>query len=166
MTKRLFFFVFSLIATVAMQAQSLDGTWVSKMDDDEGTAIDLYFIFNKPNLTMKAVVVNDAGEFTVSFQLPGTYTQTDKKLTINMNKDKVKLNIDKMKFTPEMEKVIKEKPELKDTVQKMMEEGLAGMKPEVLKELPQSGDLVIKELTSTKLVLDDDGDKMEFTKVR
>jgi hypothetical protein len=47
-----------------------------------------------------------------------------------------------------------------------MEEGLAGMKPEVLKELPQSGDLVIKELTSTKLVLDDDGDKMEFTKVR
>ena len=105
MTKRLFFFVFSLIATVAMQAQSLNGTWVSKMNDDEGTAIDLYFIFNKPNLTMKAVVVvndNDAGEFTVSFQLPGTYTQADKKLTINMNKDKVKLNIDKMKFTPEM----------------------------------------------------------------
>ena len=169
MTKRLFFFVFSLIATVAMQAQSLDGTWVSKMDDDEGTAIDLYFIFNKPNLTMKAVVVvndNDAGEFTVSFQLPGTYTQTDKKLTINMNKDKVKLNIDKMKFTPEMEKVIKEKPELKDTVQKMMEEALAGMKPEVLKGLPQSGDLIIKELTTTRLVLDDDGDKMEFTKVR
>ena len=118
---------------------------------------------------MKAVVVvndNDAGEFTVSFQLPGTYTQTDKKLTINMNKDKVKLNIDKMKFTPEMEKVIKEKPELKDTVQKMMEEALAGMKPEVVKELPQNGDLVIKELTATKLVLDDDGDKMEFTKVR
>ena len=152
-----------------MQAQSLDGTWVSKMDDDEGTAIDLYFIFNKPNLTMKAVVVandNEVGEFTVSFQLPGTYTQTDKKLTINMNKDKVKLNIDKMKFTPEMEKVIKEKPELKDTVQKMMEEALAGMKPEVVKELPQSGDLIIKELTTTRLVLDDDGDKMEFTKVR
>ena len=85
MTKRLFFFVFSLIATVAMQAQSLNGTWVSKMNDDEGTAIDLYFIFNKPNLTMKAVVVvndNDAGEFTVSFQFPGTYTQADKKLTI------------------------------------------------------------------------------------
>ena len=169
MTKRLFFFVFSLIATVAMQAQSLNGTWVSKMNDDEGTAIDLYFIFNKPSLTMKAVVVvndNDAGEFTVSFQFPGTYTQTDKKLTINMNKDKVKLNIDKMKFTPEMEKVIKEKPELKDTVQKMMEEALAGMKPEVVKELPQNGDLIIKELTATRLVLDDDGDKMEFTKVR
>jgi hypothetical protein len=40
------------------------------------------------------------------------------------------------------------------------------MKPEVVKELPPNGDLVIKELTATKLVLDDDGDKMEFTKVR
>jgi hypothetical protein len=169
MTKRLFFFVFSLIATVAMQAQSLDGTWVSKMVDDEGTAIDLYFIFNKPNLTMKAVVVandNEVGEFTVSFQLPGTYTQTDKKLTINMNKDKVKRNFDKAKFTPEIEKQIKENPALKDYVQQMMEKTLAGMEPEMFIDLPLRGDLIIKELTATKLVLDDDGYKVEFTKVR
>lgn len=171
MTKRLFFFVFSLMAAVAMQAQSLNGTWLSKMNDDEGTAIDLYFVFNKPNLNMKAVVQvddNEVGEFTVSFELPGTYTQTDKKLTINMNADKVTLNIDKMKFAPEMEKVLKEKPELKDTIRKTIEEGLADMKPQVVKELPQNGDLVIKELTDTKLVLvDEDGDEeIQFTKVR
>lgn len=169
MTKRIAIFALMLMAAVGMQAQSLNGTWKTTMTED-GQKMDFYFIFTQTSLNMKGVVnMNDpeVGKISVSVNVPCTYTRNSSKLTVKTNPSKAKLNIDKIEFNSEIAAVISQSPEVKKLVETQMKQAMESSKSEIVAGFPQSGQLTILTLTSTKLTLrDETGETINFTKVR
>jgi len=170
MTKRIVIFALMLMAAVGMQAQSLMGTWKTIIDED-GEKMDMYFIISQSTLTMKGVVTQTdpgVGTIGISVTVPCTYTRSGNTLNIEAKSEQAEIKIDKMDLNDEMTQALKEMPELKKTLDEMLEKGLSESKDDLAKELSSlAGKVVIESLTATKLILSDESnEKMTFTRVR
>lgn len=170
MTKRFVIFALLLMAAMGMQAQSLNGTWNTTVNND-GQNTDMYFIFSQSSLSIKGVVTQsepEVGTFTISILVPGTYTRSGNKLNIKLKPEQGRVNIDKMVLNDELKKILEEMPEMKKELAKGLEQVLSEGKSELVKEFSAlSGDMNIESLTATKLILvDEGGGTLTFTRVR
>ena len=167
--KKLFFVLMTCLFAMSMQAQSLIGTWKTAMIED-GQKMDFYFIFAKSTLTMKGVVNSndpEVGEIVISVNVPCTYTRKGDKVNVKTNPNKAKINIDKMKFSPEMESMVKDNPGMKKMIENMMKQAMENSKGEIVNGFPSGGDLTIVTLTNTNLSLrDETGEMIDFTRVK
>ena len=167
--KKVFLVLLTCLVAMSMQAQSLNGTWITTMEE-EGQNMDFYFIFTQRTLTMKGVVnMSDpeVGDITVSVTVPCTYTRKGNKLNVKTSPQTAKLNIDKMKFTSEIEKAVKDNPDLKKMIEDQMKKAMEESKGEIVDGFPNDGELDIVTLTDTKLALrDETGETINFTRVK
>ena len=159
-----------LMAVAGMQAQKLQGKWMSKVNED-GQEITMYLTFDEKFL-LKAQIVGDVpnlGQLYMSFTVPGTYRQSGEDLHIDIDKTKSEAAIDKIVFTEEAQKLVNEKPEVKDQLLEALKPALVEARDSFMKEFPLDGELTIYELTDTTLRFDepdvDEADIPSFTRV-
>ena len=168
MTKRFVIFALMLMAAVGMQAQSLIGSWKTVMTED-GEKMDMYFIFKQSTFTIKGTISQtdpEVGTFTASLLLPGTYTRSGNTLNLKTNPEQVDFHLDKMDFNDEVTKALNEMPEMKKTINEMVEKSLSEGKAELAKSLAIEGEVTIESLTATELILVEDDQRITFTRVR
>ena len=168
MKKRFVIFALMLMAAVGMQAQSLIGSWKTVMTED-GEKMDMYFIFKQSTFTIKGIISQadpEVGTFTASVLLPGTYTRSGNTLNLKTNPEQADLHLDKMDFNDEVTKALNEMPEMKKTINEMVEKSLNEGKAELAKSLALEGEVTIESLTDIELILADDDQRITFTRVR
>ena len=169
MKKRMMFLALMLIAALGMQAQSLNGTWKTTLNDDE-IDMDFYLTFAQKALTMKAIIREfdpEVGHITLSVEIPGTYTCTGNTLKMKTDIKQAKVKIDKLDFVAEIADVLRGSPELKKKVSDELQKEFEKSKEELVSDLPQNSELKIESQTASKLtVRDESGELMVFTKER
>lgn len=153
---------------VSVQAKDLIGTWKSS-NDNNGQKIDIFFTFNESTFSMKNVISgNDSklGIITISLLIPGDYSLKGDKLTIKSKANKVELKVDNIEFVGEAAERIRQKPELKEQVMKMLEKEIKKTKRKFTSGFPENGDVPIISFTDDQLVLSlGRGEAMTFTRV-
>ncbi len=163
-----------LLLTVVMglQAQSLIGTWGTPTETSDGEKSTIMFVFGQNgSLSMKAQIeVNDpeVGEIAMTVTIPGTYSRKGNTLTINLESKKADGKLDKLVLKKEMQDMLNANPEMKKTFDDLIKNEITkNIKKEFADSSPIDGETEIKELTATKLVLDDhDGEIMHFTRIK
>ena len=108
----------------------------------------------------------EVGTFTASLLLPGTYTRSGNTLNLKTNPEQVDFHLDKMDFNDEVTKALNEMPEMKKTINEMVEKSLSEGKAELAKSLAIEGEVTIESLTATELILVEDDQRITFTRVR
>ena len=88
------------------------------------------------------------------------------KSNLKTNPEQADLHLDKMDFNDEVTKALNEMPEMKKTINEMMEKSLSEGKAELAKSLALEGEVTIESLTDTELILVDDDQRVTFTRVR
>ena len=157
--------IFALSAT----AQTHIGKWESVPEtDQDGTIVFVFNFINKKDIEVGVSVSMSDEETDLSFDItvPGTYTIEDSKLFLNIDTPNTKFDIKKMQFKGETADAIKENPDLEKTIRNMVNVAVEDQKDEILKELPGNGGFVIKELTSTRMVLSENDDTIILNKVK
>lgn len=150
------------------KAQSLIGTWKS-ITESKGQEIEVFFTFAESTFNMRNVFsINEPslGIITFSISIPGDYTLLDDKLTIKSKANKVELKVDNIEFVGEAAERIRQKPELKEQVMKMLEKEIKKTKRKFTSGFPENGDVPIISFTDDQLVLSlGRGEAMTFTRV-
>ena len=157
--------IFALSAT----AQTHIGKWESVPEtDQDGTIVFVFNFINKKDIEVGVSVSMSDEETDLSFDItvPGTYTIEDSKLFLNIDTPNTKFDIKKMQFKGETADAIKQNPDLEKTIRNMVNIAVKDQKDEILKELPVDGGFVIKELTSTRMVLSENDDTIILNKVK
>lgn len=160
-----------LITAVSMMAQSLNGTWKSMQQDDEGQTINLYMTFASANsLEFKVSAVIDdpeVGSFTIVANMKGTYKRTGNRLTLNVEPKSSTVKMENVNWSPDVKKAINTSPEVKTAFDAMLKEQLENAKGEMTKEVPFGEEMSIKSLTANKLILhsDIDDEDLVFTRI-
>ena len=169
MAKRFSIFVFFVLASICMQAQSIVGTWKNTMAED-GMKIDIYYVFtqNTANLKFSAEIQNaELGKFVFSTIVPSTYTKNANKLTLKAQTGNVKISMDKMELVPKLQELASQNPEFKKMIQDQMKQAIDESMKEMVKGMTEDGELTIIKNDGTKLSLQDkSGNIMEFIKVK
>ena len=159
-----------LLAVAGMQAQSLQGKWKT-IENDDGQEITMFVTFDEKFLIRIEMVGNvpNLGQMYMSFHVPGTYRQNGKDLHLDIDKTKSEVAIDKIIFNEEAQKIVDEKPEVKDGLIEALKPLLVETRDNFLKEFPMDGDMTIYELTETTLRFDypgtDEADVPTFTRI-
>ena len=97
--------------------------------------------------------------------IPGTYKKDGNTLTLTVDVKQAEGKMVKTVYKGEMADLIKDSPEMKKTIDEMLQKQVdEEMKKNFANEVPFDGDLTIKSLTPTKLVLEDGDDEMVFFK--
>ena len=157
--------IFALSAT----AQTHIGKWESAPEtDQDGTIVFVFNFINKKDIEVGVSVSMSDEETDLSFDItvPGTYTIEDSKLFLNIDTPNTKFDIKKMQFKGETADAIKQNPDLEKTIRNMVNIAVKDQKDEILKELPVDGGFVIKELTSTRMVLSENDETFILNKVK
>ena len=157
--------IFALSAT----AQTHIGKWESVPEtDQDGTIVFVFNFINKKDIEVGVSVSMSDEETDLSFDItvPGTYTIEDSKLFLNIDTPNTKFDIKKMQFKGETADAIKQNPDLEKTIRNMVNIAVKDQKDEILKELPVDGGFVIKELTSTRMVLSENDETFILNKVK
>ena len=172
MKKTLIILALLISAAMGVQAQSLLGTWKGATEtDSDGDKTTMFYIFktgNKIDMKMLFETEDDEiGKMAFAYTMPGTFTRNGQLLTIHFNPKQSKAKLEKIIFTAEMEEEFKSMPAMKDMVLKMLQEQIdKEMKEQFENDTPFDGDATIKQLTATKLVLDDGDETLSFTRSR
>lgn len=149
---------------------SLIGTWKTVVEiDKDGYKGTCFFTFKTGNkVDMKILMEAEdkkVGKMLLEYTIPGSFTRNGQKLTIHFNPKLGKAKIEKIVFTAELEKLFKDMPSMKNQMLKTLQEELDKEKKELFENgTPLEGEYTIKQLTATKLVLDDGDDIMTFTR--
>lgn len=149
---------------------SLIGTWKGTTEiDKDGDKTTTFYIFKTGNkVDMKMLFETEdkeIGKMAFSYTMPGSFTRKGNVLTIHFYPKQSKGKLEKIVFTPEMERDFKNMPSMKNLVLKMLQEQIdKEMNNQFENEKPFDGDATIKQLTATKLVLDDGDVIMTFTR--
>lgn len=162
----------ALLLTMAMgmQAQSLLGTWKSNTTTDEdGDKTAWTFIFGQGSkFTLKLTMETsdpEVGDLAFGLTMPGTYKKNGNTLTLTIDAKQAKGKMEKTIYKGEMADLIKDSPEMKKTIDEMLQKQIdEELKKNFKDEAPFDGDLTIKSLTSTKLVLEDEDETIELFK--
>lgn len=163
--------VLLLTVVMGLQAQSLIGTWktVSETDED-GDNYTWIFTFTQSNsLDMKMSMVSsdpEVGDFEFTMAFPGTYQRNGNALSFNFDTEKATMTIDKVKFTGEIADLIKESPEMEQTIKDLLQKQVD---QEIKKNLGSGSpfgkeEVTIKELTVRNLILESGDTVLEFFK--
>jgi len=155
---------------MGLQAQSLLGTWKSEATTDEdGDKTTWAFIFGQGSkFTLKMTLEAsdpEIGDLVFGLTIPGTYKKDGNTLTLTVDVKQAEGKMVKTVYKGEMADLIKDSPEMKKTIDEMLQKQVdEEMKKNFANEVPFDGDLTIKSLTPTKLVLEDGDDEMVFFK--
>ena len=169
MTKKLWTICLMAIFALSATAQTHIGKWKSDPEtDQDGTMVFVFNFINKKDIEVGVSVSMSDEETDLSFDitLPGTYTIEDNTLSLNIDTPNTKFDIKKLQFKGETADAIKENPDLEKTIRNMVNIAVKDQKDEILKELPVDGGFVIKELTSTRMVLSENDDTIILNKVK
>lgn len=172
MTKRIILFVFILITSLSMNAQSIVGTWKAN-DGEYGENTDFYISFTESILNIRIVGKCEDSElfsFVIVMDWPCTYTRQGNKLDIIVKREQVTFDIVNFKFAGQLSE-LENNPDAKSSMKSFMMNELKGAK-EDFKEgffnlLPQNGKLIIVSNTGKKLELrfDEEEKVKTYTKV-
>ncbi len=122
MMKKLLSIALLLMTAWSVQAQSLDGKWVTKITEKE-LAGDFYLIFNSPKLEMNIQTLIDEKEFSIKLTiiLDATYTLKDNVVDFTISPQKTKVKIDDLEAKGEMAEQINGDSEMKQMLIKMLQ---------------------------------------------
>ena len=172
MKKTFIILVLLISAAMGVQAQSLVGTWKGVTEtDDDGDKTTMFYVFklgNKVDMKMLFETEDDEiGKMEFAYSMPGTYTRNGQEMTVHFDPKQSKAKLEKIVFTAELVEEFKTNPEMKDLVLDMLQEEInKEMKKQFENETSYDGDLTIKQLTATKLVIEDGDETLSFTRSR
>ena len=107
----------------------------------------------------------EVGDLAFGLTMPGTYKKNGNTLTLTIDAKQAKGKMEKTIYKGEMADLIKDSPEMKKTIDEMLQKQIdEELKKNFKDEAPFDGDLTIKSLTSTKLVLEDEDETIELFK--
>ena len=161
--KKVLFFMF-LLVSMGVNAQSLIGTWSTHPETDkDGDKTSWGLVFHQGNkmiLRMTLATIDDeVGSFEFVMDILGTYKRNGNTLTINIDPQKATGRIENMVYKGEMATLIKESPEMKGTIDEMLE---TQIQKEFTKgfadQASASFDVTITKLTANSLFLKGDKD--------
>lgn len=165
--------VLLLAVVMGLQAQSLVGTWKTATETDkDGDKTTIFITFEQNGSASLKVQLEasdpEVGDFVFSVTIPGTYKYVDKALTLNMDSKKGEGKMEKMVFSKEIKDMLEQQPELKKTLNDMIQKQIdENLKKELADSTPLDGEVEIAELTSTTLIIvDTDDEKIVFSRVR
>ena len=172
MMKKNMLLTLMLFVAMSIQAQSLIGTWkTAPTVDEDGDATTWFFTFKQGtqfSLRMEmATEDKEIGKIVFGLTMPGTYTKSGSTITIKLDPKKSVGKIEKMELTGDLAALIKDSPEMKKTIEKMLQEQVDNeIKKGFEDQPPFDGDLTIIKLTSNQLELQSDDEMMNFTRVQ
>ena len=167
MKKTVFTLLLTMVAAVALNAQSLTGKqWCTKLADDDGTEVVVALTFEEDGtcemlagteyeMKEDGVPINLTGMVTV----PGTYTLKDKNLKLKLNKRKAVVDLDyDIKGMDAKTKALMDK-EIRDEINSLKNE----FRDMMLEGMLKLQNLKIVSLKSKELILRyDGGDEIPF----
>lgn len=158
-----------LVAVMGISAQSLIGTWSSKLDKEEVNGT-LLLTFNN-NSTMKAILSTPVSEsedgtnvsFNVNLFISGAYSKINENLTWKWDKRTFSVKVENVQIQGEFEG-------MESVFEEMLQSEMEKQKDELFQSLSElcEESLTIKSLTTTQLVIHegDNGEGMVFTRVK
>ena len=157
------------MAAMIISAQSIQGSWMSPAPfDDNDVQGNIYFTFGN-TVELKVIAtgkLDEMGSITFSASIPGTYKQEGKILKLNLDSKRSETKIEKMDFKPEVQQYFDQNPDVKKKLTDGLMPIVTEIRDELAKDLGGNQTLTIKELTATKLILLDEDEPMEFTRVQ
>ena len=169
MLKRILFFVLVSIITVMVQAQSLEGKWKSEQLDEDGN-ICITLLISKSEVDMKvsgSKSDSDFGTLGFSLFLPCSYSRDGDSLFVMPQKEKAKVNIDKLEFKGELADSIEANPEIGEFIKALIVGTIDSKKDDLMKEFPLGVGLKIVSQTNSSLsIRDEKGKELLFTRVK
>lgn len=168
MTKRIILFVFILITSLSMNAQSIVGTWKAN-DGEYGEDTDYYISFTDTSLSFKIIIQEEESNqfsLTIIGNVPATYTRQGNKLDIIVKQELATFDIVNIKFAGQLSE-LENNPEAKLLIMNELKKAIVDDKDESIKSLPQNGKLIIVSNTGKELKLRfDDAERVKtYTKV-
>ncbi len=164
MKRKLTALLLLLMSVAGVHAQQLQGKWMTSMRDDDAD-ITIYLTFDR-SLIMRMEMsgdIDEVGTLYMSLTVPGTYRQKGNKVHISYQKDKGDVSIDRIDFCEEARKDLDENPGMYELFKEALKPAMEEIKERTLNNFPVGGDLVIHELTPTKLTLGDSDSDGEET---
>ena len=161
--KKVLFFMF-LLVSMGANAQSLIGTWSTHPETDEdGDKTSWGLVFHQGNkMTLRMTMASnddEVGSFEFVMDIPGTYKHDGNTLTINVDPQKTTGKMENMVYKGEIADLIKESPEMKGTIDEMLE---TQIQKEFTKGFADQAsanfDVTITKLTANSLILKADED--------
>lgn len=171
MKKLLLSFVLLLMTALGVQAQGLEGKWVTQITDKEPKG-DFYLIFNPKKLDMKIVSKANEKEFNIklSVNMEASYTLKDNVINFTLKSNKTNIKIEDLEMKGEMADEINGNPEMKKEVIKMLQKEFdkeIGKNSDDLSSLTGGNSLTILSNNGKELVIKGaDGTVMNFKKVK
>lgn len=167
MNKLLLSFALLLMTALDVQAQSLEGKWVTQIEE-KGQKADFYLTFDKKEVEMKIVLNAKQDEFKMrlSINMEGTYTLKDNILNNKIDSKKTKIKIEELEAKGEMGDQLKENPEMKELIVKMLQKELEKNSDELVKNIPTGGKLtILSNDGETLVIIGSDNTVMTFKRV-
>ena len=169
MLKRILLFALVSIITVMVQAQSLEGKWKSEQLDKDGS-ICISLLFSKSEVDMKVAGSKsdpDFGTISLSLSLPCSYLRDGDSLFVTPQKEKAKVNLDKLEFKGELTDSLEANPEIGEFVKALIVGTLDSKKDDLMKEFPLGVGLKIVSHTDSSIsIRDEKGKELLFTRVK
>ena len=168
MKKTIIAFVLALAALLPMQAQTITGNWIAvEEDEDAGIAYILAFEGNLVRqCVMAGTTMDGVGDVTLVIAVPAqTYTPSSKSINFTFDGSKAEIVVKDIDFTDEIKAVIKDNPQKKEELLKVVQTAFEQKKVEMADNMLLSGVHTIVKATADKLELKDpDGESYVFAR--
>lgn len=168
MKKTIIAFVLALAALLPMQAQTITGNWIAvEEDEDAGIAYILAFEGNLVRqCVMAGTTMDGVGDVTLVIAVPAqTYTPSSKSINFTFDGSQAEIVVKDIDFTDEIKAVIKDNPQKKEELLKVVQTAFEQKKVEMADNMLLSGVHTIVKATADKLELKDpDGESYVFAR--
>ena len=168
MKKTIFTLVLALAALLPLQAQTITGNWIAvEEDEDAGIAYILAFEGNLVRqCVMAGTTMDGVGDVTLVIAVPAqTYTPNSKSINFTFNASEAEIVVKDVDFTDEIKAVIKDNPQKKEELLKVVQTAFEQKKVEMADGMLLSGVHTIVTATADKLELKDaDGESYMFAR--
>ena len=168
MKKTVITIVLALAALLPMQAQTITGNWIAaEEDEDAGIA---YILAFEGNLVRQCVMagteMEGVGDVTLVIAVPAqTYTPSSKSINFTFDGSQAEIVVKDIDFTDEIKAVIKDNPQKKEELLKVVQTAFEQKKVEMADNMLLSGVHTIVKATADKLELKDpDGESYVFAR--
>ena len=160
MKKTLFTLMLMIASALAINAQSLTGKeWRAMIPDEDGNQIAFEMKFeNNGTCEIELAAIQEMKEsgmkmsIGIELEVPGTYKLNGKDLSLNLNREKAKID-----FDVDFEGVDSQtKAMMMQMIKPELEKGKAEAKKEMLNSLPDLNGLKVVSLDNNRLVLADE----------
>lgn len=160
MKKTVFTLMLMLVSAFAINAQSLTGKeWCTMVPDEDGNQIAFEMKFeNNGTCEIELAAIQEMKEsgmkmsIAMELEVPGTYKLNGKDLSLNLNREKAKID-----FDVDFEGVDSQtKAMMMQMIKPELEKGKAEAKKEMLNSLPDLNGLKVVSLDNNRLVLADE----------